>query len=164
MKTSRSFSSDPAATRSARHFVLHAVGQAPPGVRDAIAVMIGELAMNAVQHAQTGFGVTVELIDGTLRVEVTDSSGNYPAPGPMPPPSSSHGRGLPIVDSLADTWGITWSPPVPGKTVWFEIAVPSGSEPEPSTAAGLGGACPPRLPRADAGRRIVDTYPPLEGG
>ena len=81
MKTSRSFSSDPAATRSARHFVLHAVGQAPPGVRDAIAVMIGELAMNAVQHAQTGFGVTVELVGGTLRVEVTDSGGNYPAPG-----------------------------------------------------------------------------------
>jgi anti-sigma regulatory factor (Ser/Thr protein kinase) len=164
MITSRSFSSDPASTRSARHFVLHAVGQAPPGVRDAIAVMIGELAMNAVQHAQTGFGVTVELAGGTLRVEVTDSGGNYPAPGPMPPPSSSRGRGLPIVDSLADTWGITWSPPAPGKTVWFEIAVPPGSEPEPGTAAGLGGASPPHLPRAGAGRRIVDTYPPLEGG
>ena len=69
MKTSRSFSSDPASTRSARHFVLRAVGGAPPGVRDSIAVMVGELTMNAVQHAQTGFQVTVEMTDGTLRVE-----------------------------------------------------------------------------------------------
>jgi anti-sigma regulatory factor (Ser/Thr protein kinase) len=130
MKTSRSFSSDLAATRSARHFVLHAVGNAPPGLRDAIAVMVGELVMNAVQHAQTGFEVTVELTGGTLRVEVTDSGGNYPAPGPMPPPTSSRGRGLPIVDNLAADWGITWSPPAPGKTVWFEIAVPSGNEPD----------------------------------
>ncbi len=139
MKISRSFSSDAAATRSARHFVLDAVGRAPSGVRDAIAVMVGELAMNAVQHAQTGFQVTVELADGTLRVEVTDSGGKYPAAGAMPPPSSSRGRGLPIVDNLADAWGITWSPPAPGKTVWFEIAVPSGSEPELNAAAGLSG-------------------------
>jgi len=137
MKTSRSLSSDPAATRSARHFVLDEVGHAPAGIRDAIALMVGELAMNAVQHAQTGFQVTVELTDGTLRVEVTDSGGNYPAAGPMPPPSSSRGRGLPIVDRLADAWGITWSPPALGKTVWFEIAVPSGTEPEPNAAAGL---------------------------
>jgi anti-sigma regulatory factor (Ser/Thr protein kinase) len=138
MKTSRSFSSDPASTRSARHFVLDAVGNAPSGLQDAIAVMVGELAMNAVQHARTGFEVTVELAGGTLRVEVTDSGGSYPAAGPMPPPSSSRGRGLPIVDSFAGAWGITWSPPAPGKTVWFEIAVPSGSEPEPDAAAGLG--------------------------
>jgi anti-sigma regulatory factor (Ser/Thr protein kinase) len=146
MKTSRSFSSDPASTRSARHFVLHAVGNAPGGVRDAIAVMVGELTMNAVQHARTGFGVTVDLTDGTLRVEVTDSGGDYPAAGPMPPPSSSRGRGLPIVDSLAADWGITWSPPAPGKTVWFEIAVPAGGGPD--LAAALDGA--------GANRRIVD--------
>jgi len=65
------------------------------------------------------------------------SGGNYPAAGPMPPPSSSRGRGLPIVDSFADDWGITWSPPAPGKTVWFEIAVPAGREPEPNAAAGF---------------------------
>ncbi len=125
MKTSRSFSPDPGSTRSARHFVLHAVGNAPPGLRDAIAVMVGELAMNAVQHARTGFEVTVELADGALLVVVTDSGGNYPAAGPMPPPRSSRGRGLPIMDSLADEWGITPSPHGPGKSIWFKIAVPA---------------------------------------
>ena len=125
MKTSRSFAPNPGSTRSARHFVLHAVGDAPPGLRDAIAVMVGELAMNAVQHARTGFQVTAELTDGTLRVAVTDSGGNYPAAGPMPPPSSSRGRGLPIVDSLADDWGITPARHGRSKSIWFKIAVPA---------------------------------------
>jgi anti-sigma regulatory factor (Ser/Thr protein kinase) len=125
MKTSRSFSSDPESTRSARHFVLHAVGDVPPGLRDAIAVMVGELAMNAVQHARTDFQVTVEMADGTLRVEVTDSGGTYPAAGPMPPPSSFRGRGLPIVAMLADDWGIAAAQPGPGKSIWFKVAVPA---------------------------------------
>lgn len=125
MRTSRSFSSDPASTRSARSFVLHAVGNAPSGVRDAIAVMVGELAMNAVEHARTDFEVTVEVTGGTLRVNVTDLAGNYPTAGPMPPPGSSRGRGLPIVHSLADDWGVIPAAHGPGKTIWFEIAVPS---------------------------------------
>jgi anti-sigma regulatory factor (Ser/Thr protein kinase) len=124
MKTSCSFSADPAATRSARHFVLHAIGAVPPELRDVIAVMVGELAMNAVQHARTDFQVTVELAGGTLRVEVTDSGETYPAAGPMPPPSSFRGRGLPIVDRLADDWGISTAPHGPGKSIWFTIAVP----------------------------------------
>ena len=125
MKTSRSFPADPGSTRSARHFVLQAAGHAPPDLRDAIAVMVGELAMNAVQHARTDFEVTVELTDGVLRVHVTDSAGHRPAAGPMPPPTSSRGRGLPIVASLADDWGVIPSAHGPGKTIWFTIAVPS---------------------------------------
>jgi anti-sigma regulatory factor (Ser/Thr protein kinase) len=129
MKTSRSFPADPGSTRSARHFVLQAAGKLTPGLRDAIAVMVGELAMNAVQHARTDFEVTVELAGGTLRVDVTDSAGDRPAAGPMPPPTSSRGRGLPIVASLADNWGVISSAHDPGKSVWFTIAVPSPARP-----------------------------------
>jgi anti-sigma regulatory factor (Ser/Thr protein kinase) len=129
MKTSRSFPADPGSTRSARRFVLQAVGTAPPDLRDAIAVTVGELVMNAVQHAHTDFEVIVELTDGTLRVDVTDSAGNRPAAGPMPPPTSSSGRGLPIVESFADDWGVTASPHGPGKSIWFTIAVPSPARP-----------------------------------
>jgi anti-sigma regulatory factor (Ser/Thr protein kinase) len=127
MRTSRSFPSDPESTRAARQFVLQAVGNAPAELRDAIAVMAGELAMNAVQHARTGFTVTTELAGGTLRVEVTDSRGNHPEARPMPPPGSPRGRGLPIVDSLADDWGVIPSRPGPGKRIWFQIAVPSAA-------------------------------------
>ena len=125
MRTSRSFPSEPASTRSARHFVLAALGRVPSRVRDQIAIMVGELAMNAVEHARTDFEVTVEIARGTLRVTVTDSAGNQPEAGPMPPPGSLRGRGLPIVDSLADDWGVLPSPFGPGKTIWFELAVPS---------------------------------------
>jgi anti-sigma regulatory factor (Ser/Thr protein kinase) len=124
MKTSRSFPSDPGSTTAARRFVLQAAGNAPAGLRDAIAVMVGELAMNAVQHARTPFRVTIDLADGTLRVEVTDSGGDRPKAGPMPPPGSLRGRGLPIVASLADDWGVVPSRPGPGKGIWFRVAVP----------------------------------------
>jgi hypothetical protein len=60
----------------------------------------------------------VELTGRTLRVEMADSGQNYPTAGPMPPPSSPRGRGLPIVDGLADDWGVTPTPHGPGKTVW----------------------------------------------
>lgn len=124
-KTSRSFTADPGSARSARHFVLQAAGNVPPGLRDAIAVMVGELAMNAVQHARTDFEVIVELTGGALRVQVTDSAGSRLASAPMPPPGGSGGRGLPIVAGLADDWGIVPSPHGPGKTIWFTIAIPS---------------------------------------
>ena len=125
MSTSRRFPSDPESVRAARRFVLQAVRNAPADLRDAIAVMIAELAMNAVQHARTEFGVTVDLTGGILRVEVTDSGGGHPAAGPMPPPGSLRGRGLPIVDGLADAWGIIPSRRGSGKSIWFRIDVPS---------------------------------------
>src|SRR5947209_19023821 len=124
MKTSRSFRSDPESVSAARRFVLQAVGTAPSGLRDTIAVMAGELAMNAVQHARTEFQVTVELTGATLRVEVTDSGSGLPAAGPMPAPGSLHGRGLPIVDGLADDWGVIPARHGPGKGIWFQIAMP----------------------------------------
>lgn len=125
MTTTRSFSAEPASTRSARSFVLEAVGDAPPDVLDAIAVMVGELTMNAVQHARTDFEVTVEQTGGGVRVKVTDSNASYPAAGPMPAPGSSRGRGLPIVRSLADDWGLIPAQHGPGKTIWFEVSVPA---------------------------------------
>lgn len=123
MRTSRTFPPVPASTRAARRFVLQEVGDAPAGLRDAIAVMVAELAMNAVQHARTDFEVAVELTGRTLRVAVTDSVDGRPATEPMPPPGSPRGRGLPIVGGLADDWGISPAPRGPGKSVWFQVSL-----------------------------------------
>jgi anti-sigma regulatory factor (Ser/Thr protein kinase) len=135
MRTSRSFPAVPESTRAARRFVLQAAGEVPPALRDAIAVMVAELAMNAVQHARTQFEVTVERAGATMRVEVTDSGEDHPAARPMPPPQSLRGRGLPIVDSLADAWGVTPSPHGPGKSIWFQIGMPPVT-PERTAASG----------------------------
>ncbi len=125
MRTSRSFTAVPESIRAARRFVVQAAGDFPPALRDAIAVMAAELAMNAVQHARTEFEVIIDRAGATLRVEVTDSGGGRPEVRPMPPPQSLRGRGLPIVDSLADTWGVIPSPHGPGKSIWFQVGMPS---------------------------------------
>jgi anti-sigma regulatory factor (Ser/Thr protein kinase) len=135
MRTSRSFPAVPESTRAARRFVLQAAGDVPPALRDAIAVMVAELAMNAVQHARTDFEVTIDRAAATMRVEVTDSGDGRPAARPMPPPQSLRGRGLPLVDSLADAWGVTPSPHGPGKSIWFQISTPPVT-PEHTVASG----------------------------
>ena len=137
MRTSRSFPPVTASTTAARQFVLQAAGAAPADVLDAIAVMAAELVMNAVQHARTEFEVTVERTGSALRVEVADSGDGSPVAEPMPPPRSPRGRGLPIVDSLADAWGIIPSARGQGKSVWFQIDLPA---PVRSTAQRPAGA------------------------
>jgi anti-sigma regulatory factor (Ser/Thr protein kinase) len=123
VRTRRSFAPNVASIRAARRFVLDAVGKAPRELRDAISVMVSELAMNAVQYAHTAFDVKVERADGSLRVEVTDSGGGSPEVQPLPPASSPHGRGLFIVEQLSDEWGVSRSPGGPRRSVWFRIAL-----------------------------------------
>jgi hypothetical protein len=56
-----------------------------------------------------------------VRVEVMDSSRGFPAPR-APDVGDESGRGLVLIASLADRWGITqlWGN---GKIVWFELAI-----------------------------------------
>jgi anti-sigma regulatory factor (Ser/Thr protein kinase) len=121
----RSFAPDAASIRAARRFVLDGLGDATQDLRDAISVMVSELAMNAVQYARTPFDVRMELTGGSLRVEITDAGGGSPAARPLPPARSLNGRGLFIVDKLSDEWGVSPARDGARKSVWFRIAVPS---------------------------------------
>jgi len=87
----RSFAPDAASIRAARRFVLAAVDGATPELRDAISVMVSELAMNAVQYACTTFVVSVDLTGDSLRVAVTDAGGGSPEAQPLPPASTRAG-------------------------------------------------------------------------
>lgn len=131
MRASRSFTSVLGSTPAARRFVLSTLGDTPADLRDAISVMVSELAMNAVQHARTQFEVSVELTADTLRVTVTDSGAGRPTAQPMPPPSSDRGRGLQIVQSLADEWGVAPSSHGSGKSVWFQLGLRAGAQHRP---------------------------------
>jgi anti-sigma regulatory factor (Ser/Thr protein kinase) len=121
----RSFAPDAASIRAARRFVLAAVdgAAAAPDLRDAISVMVSELAMNAVQYARTTFVVRIDLTGDSLRVAVTDSGGGNPEAQRLPPASSPHGRGLFLVDRLADEWGVSPAADGPERTVWFRVAM-----------------------------------------
>jgi anti-sigma regulatory factor (Ser/Thr protein kinase) len=118
---SRRFEPTSGAVSAARQFVVDLLG--PNRVdRGELALLVSELASNAVRHARTSFVVAVR-DDTTTRVEVTDGSPLPPrvATGPRP---DGGGHGLVLVDRLAPAWG--YYPSGEGKTVWFETNRSSG--------------------------------------
>jgi PAS domain S-box-containing protein len=104
-----------------------------------MALMLSELATNAVQHAATEFEVAITLgalAEGTdgarwVRVAVSDEAPGYPAPE-EPAADAPRGRGLLIVESLADAWGVEVQRGRPGKTVWFASRVSGFEVPDTS--------------------------------
>lgn len=97
---------------------------------DPAALLVAELAANAALHGRLpGRDFLVSLAvtpSGMLRIEVTDTRGDRlprRQPGEAEDPEAESGRGLLLVEALADDWGVTSGPP-PRKTVWAEIALP----------------------------------------
>ncbi|MFD9218743.1 ATP-binding protein [Streptomyces sp. NPDC060064] len=96
--------------------------------------LVAELAANAATHGRLpGRDFLLDLRttegDSALRIEVTDTRGDrLPSLHAQPPSSDSEsGRGLLLVEALADRWGVTPGP-VPRKTVWAELdLVPESS-------------------------------------
>ncbi|MFF6803141.1 ATP-binding protein [Streptomyces sp. NPDC012616] len=90
--------------------------------------IVAELAANAVTHGRVpgrDFRLTLYVIADTPRIEVTDTAGDRPPGPPQPGPDaeSESGRGLLLVEALADRWG--WAPELrPRKTVWAKVALP----------------------------------------
>ncbi|MFF2041695.1 ATP-binding protein [Kitasatospora sp. NPDC058170] len=86
-------------------------------------LLTSELVANAVRHAAgRTIGLEVTRKPGWLRVEVRDSSRALPCLILAEPlPINEFGRGLKIVDDLADRWGADLLPR--GKSVWFELKV-----------------------------------------
>jgi len=87
---------------------------------DVVALLTSELTANAVDLGAGEVVVTVRCIDDRLRVEVRDFGYGLPEvlhPGAI---DQGGGRGLMIVDQLADGWGVDQF--LPGKIVWFEMA------------------------------------------
>lgn len=106
----------PAATRNLIRKVLKSWNEA--GVLDEVVSVASELAANAVQHARTGFAVTVSRVPGAVRVAVSDSDARAPAPRPLTPHAPS-GRGLHLVRLLSRRWDVASGRS--GKTVWAEV-------------------------------------------
>ncbi|MFF3375236.1 ATP-binding protein [Streptomyces sp. NPDC002680] len=99
-------------------------------VSEAVAMIVAELAANAVTHGRVpgrDFELRLGLMTGSVRVEVTDSRSGPRPPGPMdvqaPSPLAESGRGLLVVDAVADRWEVLDREP-PGKTVRAEVDVP----------------------------------------
>jgi anti-sigma regulatory factor (Ser/Thr protein kinase) len=96
-------------------------------VLELVVLLTSELVTNAVVH---GLGPIHLLLDddgARLRIEVSDGESALP-PGPGKPDAAREsGRGLLIVDRLADRWGSSSRRTPPGKIVWFEVrSFPAG--------------------------------------
>ncbi len=85
-----------------------------------IALLVSELATNAVLHARSDFAVTVVVLPDRVRVEVFDRNSRLPSFAIVPPDAYS-GRGLMLIQAMSSAWGVD-AHSDDGKTIWFEVA------------------------------------------
>jgi anti-sigma regulatory factor (Ser/Thr protein kinase) len=90
------------------------------GFGEVTELLTSELVTNVVRHVGSPMTVRAVRHPSRIRVEVDDTSPEPPVVQ-HPTPLEPHGRGLLIVDTLANDWGNTVRDD--GKTVWFEIDV-----------------------------------------
>ncbi|WP_226599984.1 SpoIIE family protein phosphatase [Streptomyces violascens] len=116
---------DPEALSSSRHMIRAAVRAWGARERsDEIELAADELITNALMHTDGGAIVTIRVLSGLerrLRVEVEDRSSALPRRREAGS-SGVSGRGLMLVDRLADVWGVESRGS--GKCVWCEFVVP----------------------------------------
>jgi PAS domain S-box-containing protein len=106
---------------------------------DAAVLLVSELVTNALLHAATDIGVSATLDGEGLHVGVSDGSRHLPSRREYGPTSGT-GRGLLMLESMVDEWGVTQRRD--GKTVWFRL---SAAEVHPHAASSPDTAHPQRL-------------------
>ncbi|SCF59533.1 SpoIIE family protein phosphatase [Streptomyces sp. Ncost-T10-10d] len=116
---------DPEALSSARHMIRAAVRAWGARTRaDEVELAADELITNALMHTDGGAIVTIRVLTGPerrLRVDVEDRSSALPRRRDAGQ-SGVSGRGLMLVDRLADLWGVESRGS--GKCVWCEFVIP----------------------------------------
>ncbi|MEV7427386.1 MULTISPECIES: SpoIIE family protein phosphatase [unclassified Streptomyces] len=116
---------DPQALSTVRHMIRAAVSAWGAGERsDGIELAADELITNALTHAESAATVVVRVLpraERRIRVEVEDGSSALPHRRDAGA-SGVSGRGLLLVEELADGWGVESRGS--GKCVWCEFIVP----------------------------------------
>jgi anti-sigma regulatory factor (Ser/Thr protein kinase) len=114
------------APRLARRYLASRAAAWPAGLLGLVLLLTNELVTNAVVHGRRP--VELRLIDhgNQIKIEISDGDPDpLPAEAGWPPATEQNGRGLLIVDNLADRWGFRLRRTPPGKTVWFELGYQS---------------------------------------
>ncbi len=122
LEVERAFEPDGPNAGAARQFVADAVtaiGMSP----DEALLLASELVSNVLLHARTDFVVRMAVTEEAIRVAVIDHNTRIPTRVEAPVDATS-GRGLSIIDAVAQRWGVETHPG--GKTVWFELPCRSG--------------------------------------
>jgi anti-sigma regulatory factor (Ser/Thr protein kinase) len=90
-----------------------------PELVDSAALLVSELVTNVFLHARTDCLVHASFHRSVLAVTVTDGGGHELVVQP-PSTSAEGGRGLAILEAVADDWGIDHSEGT--NSVWFRLS------------------------------------------
>ncbi|ANS68898.1 regulatory protein [Streptomyces lincolnensis] len=104
-------------TRKALRELLRQWGR--PGRSEVAELLTSELVTNALVHTDHDAVFTAVVGPRGLRVEVRDFVARRPRMCVPVADDGTHGRGLMLVQSLADAWGVRAHGV--GKSVWFEL-------------------------------------------
>lgn len=122
----------PTSPKAARLHVAEMLAAGPlAGLADTASLLVSEVVTNAVLHAATDIVLSCTVEEGSVCIEVRDGS-------PVAPtlrrynPTASTGRGLGMVELLADEWGVDVDEN--GKAVWFLLAGPQAESALPRVA------------------------------
>ncbi|MCK1814929.1 ATP-binding protein [Streptomyces sp. XM4011] len=128
LRTQLEVGPEPSEVRRARHWLRERLAGTgvSPGQVDTLTLLVSELVTNAVVH--TGSPAVLRLVmresacRHPVRLEVADRSALAPRPRSADTDDTC-GRGLELVDLLADRWG--WQREPAGKRVWCELDCPA---------------------------------------
>lgn len=138
----------PAIARTTLKAVLgaHGLGE----FTDRAELLTSELTTNAVRYSLGPATVRLRWTNPVLRVSVMDTCPVFPLPLVQGGPDAECGRGLLILDLLADAWGGCGLGEslfgVGGKVVWFELVLGGGDPPPDDGGSGGSAPRPPGLP------------------
>ncbi|RMB83274.1 ATP-binding protein [Streptomyces shenzhenensis] len=118
--TQQFFDARPESVSQARSFTSEALADwGLPDRAEDVRLCVSELATNALVHGTApghGFLVKLDADEDVVRLEVHDSRRQHPEARQAAGTDTS-GRGLILVNALADGWGVEDRTPV-GKIVW----------------------------------------------
>jgi len=114
------------APATARGFVRDRWPGADDDVLDDLTLIVSELVSNAVKHGEPDILFRMRMNPLAVDISVLDhGTGALPQEVTAPDTSATSGRGLSIVDKLANDWGVVPLEGGAGKTVWARLIVPS---------------------------------------
>ncbi len=121
-ETSVRFAASSHSAKLARDFVVDVLHswKRPELAADA-ALLVSELATNALRHACSDFTVSLTRDGDVVRIAVGDTSGDAPRVLHVDERAAG-GRGLRLVDAISQRWGHHRSDR--GKLVWIELGAP----------------------------------------